>query len=104
MLNLNNAAVSPPPFVVEQAVIDAYRFIIEVGVGLALLVGFRTRPFALLLAVYTLGTAVIGHHYWSMSGMMRLENMINFYKNVSIIGGLALLAVSGPGRYSIDRE
>lgn len=104
LLNLNNAAVSPPPFVVEQAVIDAYRFFIEVGVGLALLVGFRTRPFALLLAVYTLGTAVIGHHYWSMSGMMRLENMINFYKNVSIIGGLALLAVSGPGRYSIDRE
>ncbi|HEY3537405.1 MAG TPA: DoxX family protein [Trinickia sp.] len=77
---------------------------IEVGVGLALLVGFRTRAFALLLAVYTLGTAVIGHHYWSMSGMTRLENMINFYKNVSIIGGLALLAVSGPGRYSIDRE
>ncbi len=27
MLNLNNAAVSPPPLVVEQAVIDAYRLI-----------------------------------------------------------------------------
>ncbi|MEM5435925.1 aminotransferase class V-fold PLP-dependent enzyme [Paraburkholderia diazotrophica] len=27
LLNLNNAAVSPPPLVVEQAVIDAFRFI-----------------------------------------------------------------------------
>ncbi|RZF23563.1 aminotransferase class V-fold PLP-dependent enzyme [Paraburkholderia sp. UYCP14C] len=27
LLNLNNAAVSPPPLVVEQAVIDAYRFV-----------------------------------------------------------------------------
>jgi len=78
--------------------------VIEVGFGLALLVGFRTLPFALLLAIYTLVTAVIGHHYWTLSGAMRLENMINFYKNVSIIGGLALLAVSGPGRYSVDRD
>src|SRR6185437_16017649 len=59
--------------------------VIEVGFGLALLVGFRTLPFALLLAIYTLVTAVIGHHYWTLSGAMRLENMINFYKNVSII-------------------
>jgi putative oxidoreductase len=31
-------------------------------------------------------------------------NMINFYKNVSIIGGLLLLSVTGPGKYSIDRK
>ena len=30
--------------------------------------------------------------------------MINFYKNVSIIGGLLLLALTGPGRYSLDRK
>jgi putative oxidoreductase len=29
--------------------------------------------------------------------------MINFYKNISIIGGLLLLFVTGPGKYSIDR-
>jgi hypothetical protein len=27
LLNLNNAAVSPPPLVVEQATIDAYRLV-----------------------------------------------------------------------------
>jgi putative oxidoreductase len=28
--------------------------------------------------------------------------MINFYKNVSIMGGLLLLCVTGPGRFSVD--
>jgi putative oxidoreductase len=30
--------------------------------------------------------------------------MINFYKNVSIMGGLLLLCVTGAGRYSVDRR
>jgi putative oxidoreductase len=34
----------------------------------------------------------------------RMANMINFYKNVSIMGGLLLLCVTGAGRYSVDRR
>ena len=78
--------------------------LMEFFVGLAILLGFCTRPLALLLALYTLGTALIGHHYWTMGGADRMANMINFYKNLSIIGGLLLLCVTGPGRYSIDRR
>jgi putative oxidoreductase len=74
----------------------------ELIFGLALLLGFFTRPLALLLAVYTLGTAFIGHHFWTMTGAEQYENMINFYKNVSIFGGLFALAVAGPGRFSLD--
>ena len=78
--------------------------VMELVVGLAIVVGFHTRPVALLLALYTLGTALIAHHYWTMSGMEQYMNMINFYKNVSIIGGLLLLCVTGAGKYSIDRK
>jgi putative oxidoreductase len=78
--------------------------VMELVVGVALLVGFFTRPLALLLAVYTLGTAIIGHHYWNMTGAMQYDNMIHFYKNIAIIGGLLLLCVTGPGRYSFDRR
>lgn len=78
--------------------------VMELVVGIAIVIGFYTRPLALLLALYTLGTAFIGHHYWTMTGMERYANTINFYKNVSIVGGLMLLAVTGPGRYSIDRR
>ncbi|MBB5446572.1 MULTISPECIES: DoxX family protein [unclassified Paraburkholderia] len=78
--------------------------VMELVVGVALLVGFFTRPLALLLAVYTLATAIIGHHYWNMTGAMQYDNMIHFYKNIGIIGGLLLLCVTGPGKYSFDRR
>ena len=78
--------------------------VMEFVVGIAIIVGFYTRPLALLLALYTLGTALIGHHYWTMTGMEQYANMINFYKNLSIMGGLLLLAAAGPGRYSLDRK
>jgi putative oxidoreductase len=57
-----------------------------------------------LLALYTLVTAVIGHHYWTMSGPDRFENELNFFKNASIARGLLLLCLTGAGRYSIDNK
>jgi len=65
---------------------------------------FTPVQLALLLALYTPGTASIGHHFWTMTGMEQYANMINFYKNISIIGGLLLLSATGPGKYSIDRK
>lgn len=82
----------------------AVAVILEFFVGIAILFGFFTRPLALLLAIYTLATAFIGHHYWTMTGTAHIANMINFYKNVSIMGGFLLLALTGPGKYSIDRK
>jgi putative oxidoreductase len=76
--------------------------VVEFFVGLAIALGAWTRPLALLLALYTLGTALIGHHFWTMEGAARYANAINFYKNLSIISGCLLLYVTGPGRYSVD--
>jgi putative oxidoreductase len=78
--------------------------IMEFFVGLAIILGLATRPLALLLLLYTLATAIIGHHYWTMTGMEQFEAMINFYKNVSIMGGLLLLYVTGAGKYSVDAK
>jgi len=74
----------------------------EFFVSIAIIAGAYTRPLAVLLAVYTLGTALIGHHYWTMTGVAHFENEINFYKNISVIGGLFLLYLTGAGRYSFD--
>jgi putative oxidoreductase len=76
--------------------------VVEFFVALAVILGIWTRPLALLLALYTLGTALIAHHFWTMEGSDRYENAINFYKNVSIVGGLLLLYVTGAGKYSVD--
>ncbi|GAB0112871.1 DoxX family protein [Acidisoma sp. C75] len=76
--------------------------IAEVFGGLAILLGIATRPIALLMALYTLATALLGHHFWTMSGMPRYEAAINFYKNLGIMGGFFLLYVTGPGRYALE--
>jgi putative oxidoreductase len=76
--------------------------IVEIFVALAVALGIFTRPFAILMALYTLGTGLIGHAFWASEGMARFSDAINFYKNISIIGGFLLLDVTGPGRYSLE--
>jgi putative oxidoreductase len=78
--------------------------IMEFFVGILIVLGVLTRPLALLLASYTLATALIGHPYWTMTGAGQLDAEINFYKNISIIGGLILLYVTGAGRYAVDAK
>jgi len=78
--------------------------LMETLVALLIAVGFYTRPLAILLLLYTLGTAILGHHYWNMPDEQVTANMINFYKNISIAGGFLLLSVTGPGAISLDRR
>jgi putative oxidoreductase len=78
--------------------------VMELGVGLAIAVGLLTRPLGLLLGVYTLATALLGHPFWSPSGAAQMDGEINFFKNVSIMAGLFLLYLTGAGRYSLDAK
>jgi putative oxidoreductase len=86
------------------AVETVIALLVELGMGIALMVGLLTRPLAILLSIYILGTGLIGHHFWTMHGMEQFEAEINFFKNISIIGGLILLYLTGAGRYSIDAK
>lgn len=70
--------------------------------AIALILGIWTRPIAVLFAFYTLATALIAHRYWEMTGAAQYGSEINFYKNLSIMGGFLLLYVTGPGRHSVD--
>ena len=74
----------------------------ELPVAFAVAVGAFARPSALLMFFYTLGTALIGHRYWAITGADRVASMDGFYKNLSIMGGFLLLYINGAGRYSID--
>lgn len=78
--------------------------IMELGVGIAIVLGLFTRPLAVLLGLYTLATAVLGHHFWTMSGAEQAAAEINFLKNVSIMSGLFILYLTGAGRYSLDEQ
>jgi putative oxidoreductase len=74
----------------------------ELPVAFAVAVGAFARPSALLMFFYTLGTALIGHRYWTVTGPDRVDGMDGFYKNLSIMGGFLLLYIHGAGKYSID--
>jgi len=74
----------------------------ELPVAFAVAVGAFTRVSAVLMFFYTLGTALIGHRYWTVKGADYVDSMDSFYKNLSIMGGFLLLYMTGAGKYSID--
>jgi putative oxidoreductase len=74
----------------------------ELPVAFTVAVGVFTRLSAVLLFFYTLGTALIGHRYWTLTGSKKIDSMDGFLKNLSIMGGFLLLYITGAGKYSID--
>ena len=71
--------------------------LIEVGGGLMLLLGYRTRPAAIVLAVFALLTAAVFH-----SNFADQNQLIHFLKNIAIFGGLLSVAANGAGAISLD--
>src|SRR5215471_5458134 len=63
----------------------------EVGGGLAILLGVYTRFVALFMAVFTVVTAVMFH----LPHIADAGQAINFWKNLSIAGGMLVLAAHG---------
>jgi len=84
------------------ALAAAVAIFMELPVAFAVAVGAFTRPLAILMVFYTLGTSLIEHRYWTMTGAKYVDLMEAFYKNLSIMGGFLLLSVTGAGKYSID--
>jgi putative oxidoreductase len=80
----------------------AVAIFMELPVAFAVAVGVFTRLAAVLLALYTMGTSLIEHRYWTATGTDQLASMEGFYKNLSIMGGFLLLYMTGAGKYSID--
>ncbi len=70
--------------------------------GVAVLFGFLSRLAALGLFVFLIPTTFYFHSFWTMSGAEAKTQMVNFMKNLAIMGGLLTLFAHGPGRFSID--
>jgi putative oxidoreductase len=77
--------------------------LIEAFGGLAILAGLKTRYAALLLALFTLVAALIGHRFWEITDAAQRGNqLIHFWKNIAMIGGFLALYVAGAGAFSVD--
>ena len=71
----------------------------EIGAGVLVALGYRTRVVALLLAGFCLVTAAIFHHEFADQ-----IQMIMFLKNISMAGGFLLLAAVGSGSVGLDAK
>lgn len=70
---------------------------IELGGGIALILGYRTRIVAGALALFSLLAAFAFH-----SAFADQNQMIHFFKNLAMAGGLLQIVAFGGGRLSLD--
>jgi putative oxidoreductase len=77
--------------------------IFEIAAGALLVVGFQTRPTAILLAVFSVVASFLGHYGQggddAMAAFMHSQALM---KDIAVAGGMIALAVRGPGRLSVD--
>jgi putative oxidoreductase len=74
----------------------------EICGALSLIFGFLTRVGAVGLILYLIPTTLIFHHFWTFTGEAQTTQMVNFMKNLAIIGGLFAVAAHGASRLSLD--
>lgn len=70
---------------------------LELGGGLAVMLGLWVRPLSWLLTGFTLVAAALFHHNFADQ-----VQMLMFMKNLAIAGGLMALAAAGSGSYGLD--
>jgi putative oxidoreductase len=72
---------------------------LEVLGGIAIVIGFQTRIAAFALAVFSIAAAALFHTNFTDP----MQNIM-FMKNLSMAGGLLLLAASGATAISVDKR
>ena len=72
--------------------------------GLSVLAGYKARLGAIALIIFLIPATLIFHNFWAYQGMEQQMQMINFLKNLSIVGGLLLVTAFGPGPLSVDQR
>lgn len=76
--------------------------VLEIGGGLALLLGWKLRSVAAALAIFVLVITPIFHAFWTFEPAQYANQLNHFMKNLALAGGLIYMLVGGAGAYSID--
>lgn len=66
--------------------------VIEVAGGLFIALNIGARFFAIVLVLFVAVTTFYFHNFWDMTGADRINNTIHALKNLSLIGGLLIIA------------
>jgi putative oxidoreductase len=78
--------------------------IVELVVATAFLIGFKTKPAALILAVFTFFATIFFHNYWALPADQQMVPQLLFFKNIAVTGALLMLSVLGGGQWTLDEK
>lgn len=78
--------------------------VVEVVCGLMIALNFGARFFAIILVLFVAVTTFYFHNFWDMTGADRINNMIHALKNLSLIGGLLIIAGYPRSTAVMERE
>lgn len=77
--------------------------VLQILLGIMVIVGFKTKFTAFLLAGMTLVISIYMHNFWNLpEGLNVTHETQNFFKNMGIMAGLLVLSARGAGQVSID--
>lgn len=77
----------------------AVSLLVELGAGLAFLLGWKGQAAALVLAIWCVATAFVAHYHPGDT-----NQMIHFMKNLCMAGGFLQVVIYGTGAFSLDRR
>ena len=76
--------------------------LLEIVGGVFLAIGFQARWAALGLGVFTLIASVLFHPFWAVPAEQAFVQQLLFMKNLSVAGGMFVVAALGAGAASLD--
>jgi putative oxidoreductase len=78
--------------------------VVEISGAIMLIVGWKTRFAAWMLAAFVVVATLLAHRFWAVDPAQYVNQLNHFLKNLAVLGGLLLLAAHGPGRLAFDRR
>src|SRR5258708_29407719 len=78
--------------------------VIEVGGAVLLIIGWKTRYAAWVLALFVVIASFAAHRFWTFDAAQYGNQMNHFMKNFAIIGGLLFVPACAPRRLSVYKR
>ncbi len=78
--------------------------VVEVGAALMLILGWQARLGAAALLLWMIPVTLIFHAFWAAPADQAQMQMIQFFKNVGLMGAMLLIIGFGAGPYSVDKK
>lgn len=95
---MSSLGLPSPSFLLAGALV------FEIAGAILVLLGWRTRLGVILLILFMIPVTLIFHGFWAVPPEDQREQVNQFLKNLSLIGGLLLLYIHGPGPVSLDHR